>query len=459
MKSSFSATMSRIAPISLIALLAVAFCGCATRTPTAAPTATSAKAPRQIIFLIGDGMGSNQVTFAKEVLSTRGPFDIAFESFPVRGLQHTRSASHAITDSAAAATAMACGVRTINGWLGMDTNRVPLQSIARIAHDRGWKVGLLTSQSIDHATPAGFYASVTNRNQYPLISRQLAETPFEIVGGGHMRGESNEDKSSNLDAMRARGYSLVDSRDGLKNLPPKARVFAVDRRRTKNGALPRVIDRKPGDLTLPEFTKAALSHLADAPFFLMVEGGQIDSACHDNDFGSMVHEVEDFNEAVKVCLDYAKSRPDVLVVVTADHETGGLRRVDPLPEGADPARALRQTRTGREALPAFKQLASEKAGAPAAVAKLEDLFGKDAFTAEQRAEIEKAWANGKDPLKFLQKAAKEFYASCGYEYTTGGHTAADIPVFAFGPGADAFRGTYDNTGIFDRFRAFVEAGR
>ena len=441
--------------LSLLLLASSALVSCrSVRSPVTARV--GAAAPSRVIFLIGDGMGAMQIESAREALAAETPgFRISFEDFPVVATQHTRSASSPVTDSAAAATALACGVRTTNGFLGVTPEGSNLVSIATIAHDRGWKVGLLTSQSMDHATPAGYYAHTTDRRDYHGISRQLAETPFDFIGGGALRGR-RVGATDFLACCASNGYLVVKSREAFPHLAPTSRVFAVTEE-----VLPKFSPAVDGsfdrEMRLRDFTEAALNHFGDSPFFLMVEGGQIDTACHNNDLGAMVREVEEFDEAVRVALDFARTHPDVLIVVTADHETGGLTRIEPPPARLSPGDLLRQTTDGPAIFATLSPIAQVKAPFNDVEKALDLYFGENAFSAREKELLRRSWEKDYDGLSFCMEVARLFAAHAGYVFTAGNaHTGADVPVFAYGAGARAFEGVYDNTSIFDRFKSLID---
>lgn len=417
--------------------------------------------PRQAILLIGDGMGPTQIASAREILSKSVPgYRDAFSRFEVHGKQRTRSASHAVTDSAASATAMATGTRTINQHLGVDTKDKPLVSIARMEKGNGGKVAILSSQPIDHATPGAFYGNSKVRTDYGLIASQLPGTKFDFVGGGAIRGRVGPGKVDTEKKMVEAGYVVVTNRAGLAAIADGSLVYVHGKTDAQGEMAPYVdyLRRSDGNkdgsyLRLPELTSAALGHIGDSGFFMMVEGGQIDTACHANDFGTFLREYQEFNDVVNLCLDYAEKHCNVLVVATADHETGGLRA-----KGAArlaPEAALRKVRSQPSIQNKLRSM-SKTANGAAVVAALDEYYGGGIFTADEKAQLAKRWEEKRDPVDLSKMADKFFAASFGYEFTTGGHSAADVDVFAKGPGAAAFNGTNDNTNIFFGLKQYLE---
>lgn len=274
----------------------------------------SAKSPRYIFYFIGDGMGPNHLKLATEKLS--------FADFPSKGFLMTVPVGDSVTDSAAAGTALATGTKTTNGTLGMnDDHSARLYSVAVEAKRAGKATGVTTSVSIDHATPAAFYAHVPSRKMAYEIACQLPVTGFDLYAGAGFL-----DPRQTFKTMTDSGYSIVRGADA--KLTGKKIVWIQDTA-YKVDCLPAKIERKGGELTLPIIVKKSIEYLdkkgGKNGFFLMAEGGQIDWASHGNQTQYAVGEVDDFSQAVAVALEFYKQHPDqTLIVVTADHETGGL---------------------------------------------------------------------------------------------------------------------------------------
>jgi alkaline phosphatase len=279
------------------------------------------KKPKNIIFLIGDGMGLNAVTSSVYYLDNS-----QFRRFPFTGLVVTRSANQLITDSGAGVTSYATGNRTKNQSISVDTAGVSLETVLDYARSKGLATGIVATNSITDATPAGFYAHVVKRTDQNRIAEYLLEGKVDIaIGGGQnyflpkgMGGERKDNKNI-IDSLKARGYKVPFSYDDLKNTPINERIISL----LDKGPMPKASERSfsLGDLT--DFTLRKLN-LSKKGFFVMIEGSQIDSYEHLNDFKSAFNELRDFNTAVKKALDFAENDKNTLVVVIADHETGGL---------------------------------------------------------------------------------------------------------------------------------------
>ena len=282
-------------------------------------SSNSTNNPQNIILLIGDGMSTPQI--CATMLSTEKT--TSFEQFPVSGLVKTYSKSHKITDSAAGGTAIAIGQKTNNGMIGMNADSIPVPSILEILSDKGMKTGVIATSYITHATPASFVAKNINRNNYEEIANDFAncEKVDLLIGGGRKHFNKRSDGLNLIEKMQADGWNYYDT---LINIDTKAEKILV---LADENHLPPYQQR--GDF-LSDATSIALKNLENKNgFFLMIEGSQIDFACHNNDSTYLVNELLDFNNTINVVLDFAKENPNTLVIVTADHETGGLSIIDP----------------------------------------------------------------------------------------------------------------------------------
>jgi alkaline phosphatase len=341
----------------------------------AAATASDAEV-RNVIYLIGDGMGFNQVELARRYAAPTQR--LWMDLLPVRGELRTRSANNDVTDSAAAGTAMACGIKTHNGMIGMNPDKVPYSSILELLDQKGWRTGLAATSTISHATPAAFSSHVDSRGKEREIALQQAGGGVDVMLAGGTKFWNHETYA----LAEKTGYTVVDSREDMLSHKSGAVIglFAEDGLTT--------YDPEP---MLSEMTATAIQLLSakgsdwfapEPKFFLMVEGSQIDWAGHANDTDRTVRQTLLFDMAVREALEFARRDGHTLVIVTADHETGGL--------------------------------------------KLED--------------------DDKSPVGVKAK------------WTTGGHTGVNVPIYAFGPGAEKFAGTLDNTDIPKRIAELTGVG-
>lgn len=284
-----------------------------------------------VIYMIGDGMSLPQI-YAAMLASDN---DLAFTEFPYSGIVITKSASNDITDSAASGTALSCGGKTRNGMVGMTPDSIPMRSVLDVLAENGKTTGIVVTCYATHATPAAFYAKVPNRGQYEAIAEQMmnCDNLNVMIGGGLKHFNQRKDGRNLLEEMAQKGWKVYDT---LANIDVTNKKYAV---LSDDDHLP--VISKRGDF-LPRGVKTALETLDGSKngFFLMVEGSQIDFACHANDSTYTVDEIKDFSDAILVALDYAKTHENTLLVVTADHETGGLTLRDPKGHYSNPSTAF-----------------------------------------------------------------------------------------------------------------------
>lgn len=287
---------------------------------------------RNVILMIGDGMGFNHLSLARQkVLGSSSKLYV--ESFPITGIVRTYSSNNVITESAASATALACGIKTNNGFVGMNPDKIEYKSILEVLKERGYRTGLVVTSAVTHATPAAFSSHTEDRNNQAAIAADQCKIKIDVLFGGGRKFYLPEgvetgirkDGRNLLHELVQSGYRSVNQREELLALDkvPAVGLFAEDRLTT---VLP--------EPSIAEMTAKAIE-LLSAPsskgllasrprFFLMVEGSQIDWAAHANHADRVVRQILLFDLAVREAVAYAKTDKHTLVVVTADHETGGL---------------------------------------------------------------------------------------------------------------------------------------
>lgn len=271
--------------------------------------------PKNVIVMIGDGMGLAQV-YATMVASGH---KLNIERCKYVGFSKTYSYDHFVTDSGAGGTAIACGVKTRNGMIGMKPDSTVAVSLLEEAEKKGLSTGIVVACALTHATPATFVSHQVSRDMYEEIAADYLKTDIDVmIGGGRKYFENREDGKNLTNDLKSRNYQIAYSLDEVKTV--------------KSGKLAGLLydDQNPpmperGKM-LPESTVAAIDILDNNKkgFLLMIEGSQIDWACHDNDANQLVREMLDFDETVGRVLDYAAKKGNTLVIITADHETGGL---------------------------------------------------------------------------------------------------------------------------------------
>jgi len=450
----------------------------------------SGKPAKYVFLFIGDGMGLPQVSsaeiFAGAMKGSKypdAPRSLSFTSFDAQGITTTHDASSFITDSASAGTAIATGNKTLNGVISMDVNlKERYKSIAKMAKEKGMKVGIISSVSIDHATPAVFYANVQSRKMMYEIGLQLAESGFDYFAGGSVvdpdgKKSKMENKPGNLfDYARSKGYTIARNKKEFNNLRPGMnKVWAITERPADEAAMLYEIDRGE-ELSLKDFTKKGIELLEnDNGFFIMVEGGKIDWACHANDGMTAIKDVFAFDAAVREALDFAKKHPqDTLVIVTGDHECGGMtvgfagtkydtffhklknQKISYImfDEKLDELQSKKGELKFDDVLSLVEKyfgLNSNKNDKEFGMTDYEISLLKDAcnhVNLKERGESLYLLYGEYNPISVTVTHILNRKAGIGW--TSYSHTGVPVPTYATGVGADLFDGYYDNTDIFKK---------
>ena len=432
---------------------------------------------KYVFMFIGDGMGPHQVLstemYLAELEGKIGRKLLLMTSFPYSGQAATFSASSGITDSAASGTCLASGKKTNNGVIGLAHDSTPVYSVASQLKEQGWGVGIMTTVTIDHATPSAHYAHTPSRENYYTIGTQLVESTFDFFGGaGFSRPVDKKNADSpNLYALaKEKGYTLAAGYADAKKQIGSSKMILLPSHYQDNytrhaGALPYAIDRNSTDLTLSQIVEVAIEQLSSYDrFFMMAEGGKIDYASHANDGATVLHEVIDFDQAIEVAYHFYEQHPDeTLIVVTADHETGGMalgnsdyilnlkilaNQQCSLDKLSDRLSDLHKKEGKKLKWEQVKQLISKNTG----------LYSQVEITEEEDALLHDAFASmmsHQDVVKTLYKdlnalAAKSLAIlnkKSRLGWTSGGHTASAVPIFAIGVGAERFTGWHDNSEI------------
>lgn len=390
----------------LLACAAVTFTSCTTGERN---VSNAEGTPKYIFLFIGDGMGAAQAAVTESYISyTKGKLggeELCFSGFPVLGTCTTYSADSQITCSSASATAISCGHKTNNGYMGVDPEGNELTSIAYTLKDRGYKIGIMSSVPVNHATPGAFYAHNTNRDDYYNISMEIPESGFDFFGGSgflQFNGPENKDIPT-PEVLESKGYEVcfgekefrerMDSTDRI--------VFIQPSGKDSNAGNYEIGQTEEKDIRLAQVLQLALDYLTDEqPFFIMCEGGEIDWAAHDNMTMPMVDAVLRLNEAVETAYGFYLEHPDeTLILVTADHETGGIT------------------------------------------------LGCNGSTGVDWKILDEAYkANGAPE----DKEEKDRLNAAGIGWTTNDHTGSPVPIYSTGYGSGRFAGRMDNTDIKDK---------
>lgn len=470
---------------SKIAVLALAGISCMGAIAKPKP-ADKPKQPKYVFYFISDGTGINAITGTEVMLSELkgelGRTPLWMSKCPVVSVASTYSTSSDVTDSAASGTALACGSKTYNGAIGMAPDSVTqLVSIAQRAHDKGFVVGVGSSCPVNHATPAAHFAHAVSRNEYYNIACQMIGTGFDFFGGGSINLEGKHNKPEVLDslynALRGAGYTICFSAEDYEREGKKAdKVVMLQGKVPDNYSLPYWIDRKPGQVTIVDQFKAELDLLyrkaqeKNTGFYLFNEtGGKVDFACHAHDGASAFQEVLAADSCMKLALDFYYEHPDeTLIVLTSDHETGGLSLGCEYGGYQTNFKLLQYQTASLDEANRHLYAMVEKAGgiqnvtwemAKELLAENFGLWKHISVRAGEEAELktlfEKTQSGEAKDTKTLYASSKAFMTralnilqdKANVGWTSGGHTGGLVPVYAIGVGQEEFMGHNDNAEI------------
>ena len=483
----------------------------ATMTDTAVYGA--AKAPKYVFLFIGDGMSYPQFQAAADYLGAvadpdytqaepsvavadrkgavlNGPKTLNFMNFDVAGTAITYDSCSFAPDSASTATSIATGHKTYSGMINVDeTGTKSFETIAEKLHEqKDWEIGVISSVNLNHATPAAFYAHQASRNNYYEIGQELVESGFEYFAGGALLKPTgaNGDQENLYDLAKEAGYKVVTTQsEAAKVSAADDKVLLVDEHLADSDAIPYEIDREAGQWALADYVEKGIEVLNNSKgFFMMCEGGKIDWACHANDAGSTVADTVALADAVQVAVDFAKEHPEeTLILVTGDHETGGLTIGY---AGTDydtyltnlTSQTISYAKFDEEYVAKYK---ANKTPFTEAMKDVEKLFGlKMSGSADDRLvltnyEIQRLKAaydlsmtdydsdNYTQEQYVLYGTYNPFSVTVthilnnksGIDFTSYSHTGLPVAVFADGVGAESFGGYYDNTQIFTKLSTML----
>ena len=418
--------------------------------------------PKYVFLFIGDGMATPQRMIGEEFSRRIGRGRLAINTLPYHGTTRTASANALITDSAAAATAIACGEKTNNGMIGMNPKREKLVSVAEFAHARSKKVGIITSVTLNHATPSGFYGHRKSRGEYFNLGCDLVNSNFEFFGGGGIAKYAQGGQDVYVMAEK-NGYKVVTGKAGMASLRPGEKAICLAK--SKDGAMPYALDMDNETPTLAQITGKAIEML-DNPngFFIMVEGGAIDWAGHANESAANLFDVLALDDAVKVALKFYEAHPEeTLIIVTGDHETGAMTmgfagsgynlKLELLTNQKCSIGVFNsKLQAAKKAKADFnfedaKKLMSENFGFKFTGSASDPMFIKPA----ELQMLEKAYNSGK-----LHNACRIVMNNkAGIGWNSGNHTALPVLTTSIGCGAEKFTGFFENTDISKRLKSIL----
>ncbi|MBR5982091.1 MAG: alkaline phosphatase [Bacteroidales bacterium] len=441
-----------------------------------------ASAQKYIFLFIGDGMGQADIDLYEAYLAEKdgksGFVQSNISKIPLLSMCSTVCKDRRITDSGAAGSAIACGQKFNVGEISYSESGNQPKSIAKIAKEKGLKVGIISTAPMNHATPAAFYANQQTRKNYYQIGLQLPESNFDFFGGGGLlkqTGNKKEEKDL-MTLYQEAGYLTFTSTKAISSLKNhNTKVIFTNETLERDASMPYKIDREDSpNSSLAEIVATAITHL-DNPkgFFMMVEGGKIDYAAHDNDAATMIGEMEDFDNAVAEAYNfYLQHKNETLIIITADHETGGVSLgIADNGYESDFGILIKQKMSMSKFATIIKKLTKNEESV--SMKDYSDMASKyfigidmnfssdelsllneafaDANIKNNRAKSEvKSKYNGNNPMAYAYCQIMNRRASVGF--STNSHTCAKVPVYAIGTTAPI----YDNTEIFNVIKTFIE---
>lgn len=508
-----SSTACSAAPAQQAAPAASAVSQTQGQSENAAQTKQAAKAPKYVFLFIGDGMSYPQFQAASDYLGAlddpdyvkalpsidyekregelNGPKRLNFMNFDVAGSAVTYDSCSFAPDSASTATSIATGYKTYSGMINVDlTGSTPYETIAEKLHSqKGWKVGIVSSVNLNHATPAAFYAHQASRNNYYEIGEELVNSGFEYFAGGGLKKVTgpDKDKTSLYDLAANAGYKVTYTQaDADAVTAADGKVILIDEHLADSDAMDYEMDRQDGEWALADYVKKGIDVLDnDTGFFMMCEGGKIDWACHANDAGATVNDTLALADAVQVAIDFAKQHADeTLILVTGDHETGGLTIGF---AGTDYDTYLDSLASQNISYAQFDEQYVEKykenhTSFEDAMKDVEKLFGLKLSGDEndrlvltdyevQRLRTAYEFAMTDPDVEEYTQEQYVLYGTynpfsvtvthilnnkAGVDFTSYSHTGLPVAVFANGAGEEAFNGYYDNTEIYQKMASLLE---
>lgn len=469
-----------------------------------------AKTPKYVFLFIGDGMSYPQIQITSDYITAmtqrnrdshakgaeilKAPTDLSFMQFPVAGSAVTYDSSSYCPDSASTATSISTGKKTYSGTINMDeTKTVKYETIAeKLKKQLGYKVGIISSVNLNHATPAAFYSHQATRENYYEISKELVSSNFDYFAGGGLKKVNGSDgkQTSSYELAKKAGYKVAMTQAEAKMLNKySGKVIVIDENLADSDAMAYENDRTEDMWALADYVDKGIEVLDNSNgFFMMVEGGKIDWACHANDADSTINDTLAFDNAVKEAVEFYNKHPDeTLIIVTADHETGGLtlgfsgtnydtyfdnlanQKISYAKFDSDYVANYKKNKTSFENVlmdikTNFGLITSKDADAKKA--ENSRLTLSDYEYNKLKTAYDKTMSGSKD----LSQEEYELYGSyepltvtithilnnkSGVSFTSYSHTGLPVPVMAQGAKAENFNGYYDNTDIYNKLASIM----
>ncbi len=452
---------------------------------------TGTTAPKYVFLFIGDGMSYPQIQATSYYLGTTGskggvkPQALSFMNFPVAGSAQTFDSTSFCPDSASTATSISTGHKTYSGTINMDTTfTIAYETIAeKLKKQLGYKVGIISSVNINHATPAAFYAHQASRNNYYEIGQEMIDSGFDYFAGGELLKPTGNDKNktSLYELAKKAGYQVVTTQKDAEQLKAGSnKSIVISEKLADSGSMSYEIDAASDEWQLADYVEKGIEVLDNQKgFFMMVEGGKIDWACHANDAASTIHDTAALSEAVDTAIEFYNKHPkETLILVTGDHETGGLTigfagtNYDTYLTNLENQK-MSYAKYDAQFVTEYKKNNTSFSTVLADVQKYFGLVEKSKATSSTNPNLiltEYEYNKLSDAYQMTMKGVKQLdqkeyvlYGSyepltvtithilnnkSGIDFTSYSHTGLPVPVFAIGNGSELFEGYYDNTDLY-----------
>lgn len=440
-----------------------------------------ADTPKYIFYFIGDGMGLGHITVTEEYNRTvlNNKEHLTMLQFPVTSIATSYSANRFITDSSAAGTALSTGKKTNNYMLGVTPDSIPVYSVAKALKEAGYGIGIATTVTLNDATPGAFYGHAPSRKMYYEIGKGIVESGYDIYAGYTLLGNKDkEGKDTGLyDYIKKSGYSMAVGKEEFKKIQNKDKIVLLNKP-NKAGHCGYTVDSLGDEnFNVPFLTQTCINHLqrvSPDKFFMMIEGGNIDWAAHSNDPGT-VKSILDFDNGVKIAYDFYLKHPDeTLIIVTADHNTGGMA----LGKRGNKRVTLKNLDYQKKSISMFQSYCKDlqESGKKIKWEEMKEyikenlgLYGPIKVDEKDDKAIQeqfyKTFASGNSEEvktlylsfnKFIEEVYEVFNKYTGIGWTTTGHAANFTPVFAIGVGSEYFNGLNNNIDLPKKIAKIAE---
>ena len=405
---------------------------------------------KYVFLFIGDGMSLPQVD-ATEIYnnsikgnSMGNQEQLSFTKFDTIGLRKNHSGDNYITDSSSSASALASGKLIKNGAVNLDSEGNETTPITYALKDKGMKIGIITNQSVDHATPAGFFAYCIDRNDYQTIAKQIPTTGFDFFAGSKIAGYSEDFEN----AYKEAGYKYLSNNDEYKSIQKDGKYILV----APNNRILYGMEQSEDDVSISKYLEMSLPVLDNEQgFFVMIESGMIDTAAHNNDAKAVISDVNELDKAVKVALDFAEKHPNqTLIIVSGDHETGNMS-LGTFNISYENLKNINMSISSLE-----EYLKTSDKSTQDKLQFIVDNFNVDKGT-NTYTELNRAISSAKgDYSRVISLVKKHEQDISGIKFSADNHSGLSVPVYVYGDKNKLFTGEYTTDEFNHKLRDILD---